>query len=420
MRSLLFAGLLLGACDDNGGQNGAVAPPSAGAETVFANGQDPDNPFFRALGTNQRTCATCHDPATGWSISPVALQDRFASSNGDDPVFRPVDGANAPGIDVSTLDARQTAYSLLLDRGLIRVERALPDGADFVLDAVSDPFHYANQAEISLYRRPLPATNLKFLSTIMWDSREPTLVQQAVDATLGHAQAMAIASQDDMTSIVAFESSLYTAQRFDDDAGDLSQGARGGATVLAAQPLAVNDPDAASFNRDVFTLFSAWRSTDTSTTQGARRAAIARGEQLFNTKTFRIRGVNGLSDREGTCSTCHNAPNVGDSSVELSLDIRVTDDDDRPGQLPNYTFRRISDGRTIETSDPGLALETGRWSDMRRFKVPSLRALASRPPYFHNGLASDLGDVVRFYRQRFDIRLSDRDESDLAAFLSAL
>src|SRR5258706_3038503 len=37
---------------------------------------------------------------------------------------------------------------------------------------------------VSVYRRPLPATNLGFLSAIMWDGREPTFQQQAIDATL--------------------------------------------------------------------------------------------------------------------------------------------------------------------------------------------------------------------------------------------
>jgi len=29
------------------------------------------NPFFAALGTNTRTCASCHDVAFGWSFTPT-------------------------------------------------------------------------------------------------------------------------------------------------------------------------------------------------------------------------------------------------------------------------------------------------------------------------------------------------------------
>ena len=43
-----------------------------------------------------------------------------------------------------------------------------------------------------------------------------------------------------------------------------------------------------------------------------------------------------------------------------------------------------------------------------------------RAPYFHNGVAANLGDVVRFYDRRFDIDLSRADQADLVAFLSCL
>lgn len=53
------------------------------------------------------------------------------------------------------------------------------------------------------------------------------------------------------------------------------------------------------------------------------------------------------------------------------------------------------------TTDPGRALITGLWKDVGRLKGPVLRALASRPPYFHNGSAKTLLDVIEFYDKRF-------------------
>jgi cytochrome c peroxidase len=53
-------------------------------------------------------------------------------------------------------------------------------------------------------------------------------------------------------------------------------------------------------------------------------------------------------------------------------------------------------------------------------KVPVLRGLSARAPYFHNGSARSLADVIRFYDERFHIGLSDREKEDLVAFLSAL
>ena len=74
----------------------------------------------------------------------------------------------------------------------------------------------------------------------------------------------------------------------------------------------------------------------------------------------------------------------------------------------------------MQTTDPGRALVTGRWSDVGKFKGPILRGVAARAPYFHNGSAASLYDVVRFYDQRFAIGLSDDERRDLVAFLRTL
>jgi cytochrome c peroxidase len=81
---------------------------------------------------------------------------------------------------------------------------------------------------------------------------------------------------------------------------------------------------------------------------------------------------------------------------------------------------RCNDGSTHLTSDPGQALVTGRCADIGKFKVSSLRGLAAHPPYFHNGTAATLADVVTFYDTRFIISLSEQERQDLAAFLGSL
>jgi cytochrome c peroxidase len=63
---------------------------------------------------------------------------------------------------------------------------------------------------------------------------------------------------------------------------------------------------------------------------------------------------------------------------------------------------------------------TGRWDDIGKFKGPILRALAARAPYFHDGSASGLEDVIEFYDTRFEIRFTAREKADLLAFLRAL
>jgi cytochrome c peroxidase len=61
---------------------------------------------------------------------------------------------------------------MLLTKGVIRVGIGIPEDAEFELLRADDPCGHASAKELSLFRRPLPTTNLKFLSTVMWDARE--------------------------------------------------------------------------------------------------------------------------------------------------------------------------------------------------------------------------------------------------------
>ena len=162
--------------------------------------------FFQSLGANGRSCASCHLPTEGWTVSAAEVQLRFLLTQGLDPIFRTNDGSNCnQNIDTSTVQGRRQAYSLLLSRGLIRIALSIPAGAEFTVQSVSNPYGCNDTSTLSMYRRPLPATNLGFLSTLMWDGRESTprntqkitypntgqlladLAHQATDATTGHA-----------------------------------------------------------------------------------------------------------------------------------------------------------------------------------------------------------------------------------------
>ena len=85
-----------------------------------------------------------------------------------------------------------------------------------------------------------------------------------------------------------------------------------------------------------------------------------------------------------------------------------------------YTLRNLATGATIQTTDPGRALVTGKWADIGKFKGPTLRALAARAPYFHNAFAKDLPEVVNFYNTRFNIGLTQQEQDDIVAFLKTL
>ena len=48
------------------------------------------------------------------------------------------------------------------------------------------------------------------------------------------------------------------------------------------------------------------------------------------------------------------------------------------------------------------------------------RGLAARPPYFSNGSAATLRELVDFYDRRFNIRLTEQERTDLVNFLGVL
>ena len=421
---------------------------------------DLTNPFFKSLGSNGRSCGSCHIPSQGWTITPQGVQKLFDDTEGLDPLFRLVDGANAPDAPVSTLEERRKAYSMLLEKGNIRVGIGIPGTAEFELIEVDDPYGFASADQLSLFRRPMPTTNLKFLSTVMWDGRETTLMPGSTDcisgtttcfspvpfdlstqsnhATLGHAEALRELTGAEREAIVAFESGLFTAQIHDNKAGDLTkEKADGGPKKLKKQEyhFGINDTLVGDyqthkpFNPNVMSLYDSWnkfnKNKSSNSTKNAR-AAIARGQALFNTKPIQIAGVKGINDDlsvsvlPGTCTTCHNTPNSGNHSTPMPLDIGIADASRRTPDMPLYTLKNKTTNEIIKTTDPGRALITGKWKDIGRFKGPILRSVASRPPYFHDGSAADLPAVVEFYNNRFSIGLTEGEKADLVAFLAAL
>ncbi|MBI2207083.1 MAG: hypothetical protein HYU41_24880 [Candidatus Rokubacteria bacterium] len=379
--------------------------------------------FFLSLGTNGRRCSTCHVPGHGYGLGAAQARVLFDNTDGTHPLFRPHDGANSPLMDVSTVFARRQAYSMLLAKGVFRVGIGIPASAEFSLDAVDDPYGFASAQELSLFRRSLPATNLKFLTHVMWDGRQTfpgqtmtfNLGSQANGAHLGHAQARQPLTDEQRNEIVTFETSLFTAQASDRAAGNLTDGgANGGPMFLVDQPFRfrINSPLSSTFTPRVFTIFDAWQNA--TGTFGAARQSVWRGQELFNFRQF------AFGTQQVTCSRCHNAFNAGSDSNAQFFNTGTAAANRRTPDMPLYTLRNTATGARQQTTDPGRALITGRWIDVGRFKIPTLRGLAPRAPYFHNGMAATLEDVVSFYDVRFNMGLTAQDRADLAAFLRAL
>jgi cytochrome c peroxidase len=457
---------------------GAIASFQPNGATITSN-----NAFFKDMGTNGRTCFTCHQPQNGWGVSAKDVAERFEKSAGTDPIFRLVDGAACPSNDVSTLQAKRHAYKLLTDKGLIRIGLGIPATAQFTVAVDEDPFGCNTDPAtglptVSVYRRPLPTTNVGFLTAIMWDGREPTFESQAVDATLGHAQASSAPTPDQVAEIVAFQKGIFTAQIFDKKAKFLTgDNARGGPIALSSQEffIGINDPlggnpKGTPFTPKIFDLFRPWlnagerhdhdRGTPMATDDLLRsinitenwrfddhehgmvsehRRSVARGEEVFNKTKIAITGVSGINDKlnidrvDGFCGTCHDSPNVGNHSVKLPIDIGIPDAGDNAppaldiAGLPVFTLTcsNVPDDHPLKNkiykvTDPGRAMISGKCEDIGRFKGPILRGLAARAPYFHNGSAATLRDVVEFYDQRFNIGFSHKEKTDLINFLNTL
>lgn len=514
-----------GHAGQTGGGSAAVSPPVGRSEGPFPNafGEsynlslqgpiDRANEFFKGFG-NGRACVSCHRPEDGFSITPKSVQALFKQCGLDSDeaktdlpsdtacaLFRLNDGANSPNADVSTAAARRVAYSLLLSRAVIRITFPVLEASKRQYDVIEahDPYGVGSTTAFSVYRRPLPATNLTFAPGVMWDFREtgtspvtppftpdvtkaPPLNEQlrtqAINATLGHAQAMAPGlTEAEVKSIVDFQLSLFSAQSRVSGAGDLaSAGAEGGVLSLIKQPVTPvcgnldvydNNPmypqcQQYTFDPNVFTIFSAWEQLQGDDPQTQLRVSIARGQTLFNTKKaesptlrdsvfFNHQGDN----KNLTCSTCHASFNVGAISVPVAignvsvgvepsiLNAPSAPVDSLDRTLPYYKLRCNANGmatfvRTkgnvgchdgseegipadeITVNDPGRAGVAGSWTGAAAFKSPTLRNLSAHAPYFHDGSAATLADVVARYNDVLGFGFTDAEKQDMVNFLSAL
>jgi cytochrome c556 len=409
------------------------------------------NPFFHDFGTNGRTCGTCHQEAFGWTITPAFARSRKPS----DPLFV-FDGSDCLPAGVANPDPPANSREMLA-KALIRIDIGVPATADFTLVSAVDPLACPtppSAADLRMYRRPLPASNTAFVTTVMWDGRENVnppnntqdliiadLKHQSNDATRGHAQATADLSDANQSSIVSFETGLFNAQQRIGYLNLESHGANGGSKFLFTDVLpgffiGINDVFSPTFSPTIFSLYTAWEPGAHPGAPNAQAAAIGRGEALFNQRTFAIDNVRGINSADpadgdpvagtftGSCGTCHDTPNIGNHSVTLPIDIGITTASPVGGlditNLPTYTFEQLGTGKTIQVTDPGRGLISGKFKDLGKTKGPNLRSLATRAPYFHNGSAKDLNAVVDFYDKRFTINFTDQEKADLVAFLSAL
>jgi cytochrome c peroxidase len=337
------------------------------------------------------------------SVSTVSLKQRWTDTEGKDPVFAAIDGSNCPSLPQSAMGS----HSLLLERGLFRIFLAWPPKdvkPDFRIEVVkdptgcnTDPVYGMNGSEraISVYRRPRVAANLTYVSHLMADGRERSLESQATTAALGHEQATKTPTAEQLRQIAEFERQVFVAQTADVRGGLLNEA--DGPELLGPENIAKGR---AGVTGGKALSFDPW---------------TVPNERIYGLqKEFRVSAARGSALFSSRCATCHN-----EKAAPAWMDIGTTNRADL-AELP--LFKVICEGRAapIYTSDPGRALITGKCADVGAIVTQQLRGLAARAPYFSNGSAGTLRDVVEYYDRRYQIGYSEREKQDLVNFLKVL
>jgi hypothetical protein len=98
---------------------------------------------------------------------------------------------------------------------------------------------------------------------------------------------------------------------------------------------------------------------------------------------------------KAACDVCHEPPTYTDVGTAAAP---VLHNPNQVGQDPTYAKR----------------------SATKRYRTTPLRALWQHPPYFHDGSAATLMDVVNHYDGLFELSLTQAEKDDLVAFLKSL
>jgi hypothetical protein len=470
------AGLLLFSSVDVPNDDGAVRTVVVAPAPVDVT----THPFWKA-SANGRSCATCHSPGDGMSLSASTVGKKFNDSVATgslDALFAAVDGADCPNKPLGV----EASHTMLLKHGAIRIARPWPprdrDGSaidpEFTIEVVNDPTGCNSDAtwglngtrkEVSVYRRPRMAANLEFIlagdptgwsvkkglpleagpvaggprlsGNLMSDGRVPTLDAQAQEAFRNHLEGSTL-SVSDLAAIVDFEKKVYTAQIMTKDGASLPNVAAIADPTTAPRNIPGGAPAGPGAIFPEFENIDALIAAATTPEQKSFLESAKRGYEIFKGKPFVIKDVANLNSSgignpvRNSCITCHNHQRTGNDLAPGFMDLGVTTQPHSKLQGANTDyplFRLVCQpsakphpylGREILTNDPGTALVTGKCEDIGSLNIPQLRGLAARAPYFTNGSAPTLRAVVAYYNGRFDIRHSEQEIQDLVNFLKVL
>jgi len=274
-----------------------------------------------------------------------------------------------------------------------------------------------------------------------------TLEDQARDALKSHLQYVGEPSDALIKKIVEFEKQIYAAQRFDATGNDLgTNDAQGGPVNLSKAEAGVLNSDS---RLPMWDEYEAWLQdllvfeqgktpasfAQLSQTQKDFRLSVARGLRFFRQRTFLVQDNAGITDMgfgnpvRNDCNFCHNMTRTGMDVAPGQVDLGTTNEPfaDPAPHLPLFKLTCKSGfpphahlGPVVFTSDPGLALTTGRCKDIGKITIQSIRGLPGREPYFSNGSAKDIEGIVDYYDRRYRMNLTDQERQDLSNLMSVM
>ena len=99
----------------------------------------------------------------------------------------------------------------------------------------------------------------------------------------------------------------------------------------------------------------------------------------------------------GSCASCHTGALLSDANVRLHAPSEVVSEPE-PSGAPSYASR----------------------SATKQYRTTPLRALWQHAPYFHNGIAKTLEEVVELYNTKKSLGLTAQQKSDLVQYLKSL
>jgi cytochrome c peroxidase len=328
------------------------------------------NFFSPYPGGNGRSCATCHNPDDGYSLSPATVEarwkqlqrSRLTNPQAVDPLFRSIDA-----------DDGREDFTSLRTRALVRVRVPLPERV-----RLTDT---PNATEVEVWRAVPPLNMLEFTAPYQQDRSIATLEAHTRAAVDAHLEPSAPPSQEYIESIAYFERQLFTT----------AESRRVAAALRAGAPVPEVDPPLNDIER--------------------------LGKQRFDDFCGQCHGGPAqVENRENRIfppfdgSTNPRSLNVGVSNpLPQGMKAKVIHGPafDLPTQ--RYTIE-LPAGKSVEltSSDPGTvltdvhALETvGGNQVFNRFDIPQLRGINRTAPYFHDHRARTLEDVVRHYQEFF-------------------